>query len=92
MADGLGTVGRIQVSKLATGMDFVVALTNDHELWSWGLEECNGRPGKKDHPTQVLVGDGKVKIIDIACSEHAAACIDSEGRIWMWGTFRVFRI
>lgn len=81
----------MQVVKVAAGSMFAVALTQDQQLWSWGFEECNGRLGKEDRPTQVLVGDGNLQIIDVACSEYATACIDCNGGIWVWGAFRVVR-
>ena len=65
-----------------------LAITDSHKLISWGLDECIGRSGCEDvadfvdFPKDTLV-------IDVACSECASACIDDDGHIWIWGTFRV---
>ncbi|KAJ3276513.1 Regulator of chromosome condensation [Terramyces sp. JEL0728] len=80
--DKLDSIGRIQVREVVCGSMFAYALTDNNQLWCWGLADCIGRehgeiPAKlKDNVTVVTAG------------ECISACIDTEGCVWSWGYFR----
>jgi alpha-tubulin suppressor-like RCC1 family protein len=60
----------------------VVALKNDHSLWSWGAAIVNGHDSDLSSPTQVGSDTDWGKLS--ASNSHTLA-IKSNGSLWSWG-------
>ncbi|MDH6374284.1 hypothetical protein M2444_006134 [Paenibacillus sp. PastF-3] len=73
------------VSEAVSGDQFVMALTNDGSLWSWGNDNGgqlgNGSKDNNDTPEIVLQNISK-----IAANGHNAAAISKSGELYLWGT------
>ncbi len=74
-------------SKVATGMEYTVALKTDGSLWSWG-NNLNGTLGdnttiNKSSPVQTTI-QGK-NWLDISAYNHTVA-LKTTGSLWLWGS------
>ena len=81
------------VTAIDTGGSHACALKSDGTLWCWGYGD-NGRLGNdddsnKDHPVQVVDGDGSTTFLgDVTATsagDYHTCALKSDGTVWCWG-------
>ncbi|KAG5455395.1 MAG: regulator of chromosome condensation 1/beta-lactamase-inhibitor protein II [Olpidium bornovanus] len=79
-----------KIVDLAVGGMHALALTNKGEVYSWGVNDNGalGREGDEDIPEKVEGLEG-VDVVSVAAGDSISCAISSEGRLYMWGSFRV---
>ncbi|MGD9831233.1 MAG: hypothetical protein AB7U92_00630 [Piscinibacter sp.] len=75
------------VSAAAAGGSFSIVATADGRVWSWGWNDTgNLGDGSTvpafDTPVELT---GLAGIVRVAASREAAAALDRQGRLWVWG-------
>ena len=79
--------GVSDVSAVATGGSFSLALTNSGEVWSWGWNKQgqlgDGTPGQmRWTPAKI---PGLSGIVAIAAGYNNGVALDRDGNVWGWG-------
>ncbi|XP_054154012.1 E3 ubiquitin-protein ligase HERC2-like, partial [Oppia nitens] len=78
------------VQKFIIGYDFVLCITSDQQIYSWGLNDCNqlGRHTNSDDeyskPAIITYLSDKC-IINITCGSHHSLALSSDGTVYGWG-------
>ena len=78
--------GLTNVTAIAAGFDFSVALKSDGTVWAWG-DNVSGQLGDgttTDRPTPVQVS-GLTGVTDIAAGFDHSAALKTDGTVWAWG-------
>ena len=87
-------VGIPQMTTIAAGDDFVVALDVDGNIWTWGNNE-NGQLGRGDigeaysatpQMLSVQANSQDVKFINVAAGKDFAFALTTSGSVYSWGT------
>jgi alpha-tubulin suppressor-like RCC1 family protein len=75
------------IQKVATGMDYALALKADGSVWAWGANDAGqlgvGSTTASIVPLQVGIPSSSV-ITEIAARNHSMA-LQNNGSIWAWG-------
>ncbi len=75
-----------EVTAIAAGMHYTVALKSDGTVWAWGWNDVgqlgNGTTTASNIPIQVI---GLTEITAIAAGESHALALKSDGTVWAWG-------
>lgn len=84
-----------RVVNVACGQQHTLVLTSTGQIWAWGLGVFGqlGLNSLKDGRYPKLVNNWTldnqpiiVNVEQIACGSHHSVCLDSEGRVWSWGS------
>lgn len=74
------------IIKIAVGYAHVVALTKNHEIYTWG---CNNKGqlgnGTQTYSSRPIKVTNFNNIIDIAAGGDFIAAVDSDGKVYTWG-------
>ncbi|XP_065053483.1 uncharacterized protein LOC135682495 isoform X2 [Rhopilema esculentum] len=77
------------VTQVACGLDFTIALTADSQLYSFGENE-RGQLGLGDTETRTFPALieclSDEKIMHISCGTSHAGIVTASGDVWMWGS------
>ncbi|HEX7314810.1 MAG TPA: S8 family serine peptidase [Pyrinomonadaceae bacterium] len=80
--------GLTNVSAVASGANFGLALKGDGTVWAWG-DNTSGQLGNADVPAAVKQAPVQVKgltnIVAIAAGESHGVALKSDGTVWAWG-------
>ncbi|MGC5326282.1 Ig-like domain-containing protein [Brevibacillus sp. SYSU BS000544] len=91
---GPGGVGVLQeITSIAGGYKFALALKNDGTVWAWGNNGNgtlgNGTGVSSSTPVQVKdPGDPSqplTNVVAISASKYAVAAVKADGTVWTWG-------
>ena len=75
------------VKQFRHGDSFVLALTSDHKIYSWGSNDC----GKlaRGQPSNIYQTPDRIELdynfVDISCFNGHAIALTSDGRVYAWG-------
>ena len=86
----LRSLVRVPIARIAVGGIHSIALTTAGEVWSWGCnDDCAlGRGGAENVPGRVRgLLNGRF-VQRIACGDSHSIALDSEGRVFAWGTYK----
>lgn len=79
------------VTAVAAGSDFGLALLADGTVWAWGRNDegqiGDGTTGDRAYAVQVLRGitEPLVDIVNLASGREHALALQSDGTVWAWG-------
>ena len=78
-----------KIVQIASGKNHFMALSVDHKVYTWGLNEYNqlGCKDAKESSWMPVISDAakNKKIIYVTAKENLSAAIDSDGIIYSWG-------
>jgi|GEM_PF-1991100 len=80
---------RPTIVQVAAGDKFTLALTLAGDVWSWGTSDGGvlGRGAAAGGPLPgKLAFPGDAKIIQVAAGAETGYAVDTEGRLWAWGS------
>ena len=86
----LRSLVRVPIARISVGGIHSIALTTTGEVWSWGCnDDCAlGRSGAENVPGRVRgLLNGRF-VQRIACGDSHSIALDSEGRVFAWGTYK----
>ena len=77
------------VAQFRHGANFVLALTDDHKIYSWGANDCGqlarGFISNKYLKPAIINFYLNVFFVDISCGERHAMALTSDGNVYAWG-------
>ncbi|RYH15137.1 hypothetical protein EON65_32280 [archaeon] len=77
------------LSKVNCGKNFVMAITRDGRLFSWGAGDCGqlgtGRCTLKEVPSEVNFGSNNVCVTEVACGDAHVIAVLEDGSGYAWG-------
>ena len=81
-----------RVKEFVNGGDFVLCLTSDNELFSWGKNDYgqlgNGHSSYLKISKPELIEYFKDKnIIQVCCNEYHSSVLTSDGNVYLWGRY-----
>ncbi|GBD99605.1 regulator of chromosome condensation (RCC1) repeat protein [bacterium BMS3Abin07] len=85
--DGLLPIGGMEdVIKVASGMDYSVAIKSDGSVWAWGRNNMGqlGNGTLEDSHIPVLVKE-LYKVTDVAAGKYHTLALRADGTVWAWG-------
>lgn len=70
--------------------DKIRPIFNSPQVYSWGVNDNKalGRTGPEDIPAKILGLEG-ISVARIAAGDSISIAISEDGRLYMWGSFRV---
>ena len=83
----LHVVGIDQVTAIAAGSQFSVALKRDGTVWAWGINNSGelGNGSTEQSAAQVQVA-GLDSVVAISAHDEHSLALKSDGSVWSWGS------
>ncbi|WP_214105583.1 RCC1 domain-containing protein [Acrocarpospora catenulata] len=82
--DPVQVIGGETYTKVATGVNYTVALDRDGRVWHWGKFFTHTAPGSVIIFTPQRFGELD-NVVDIAAGESFGVALRSDGTVWTWG-------
>jgi len=76
-------VNSSSIKKIACGVGYTIAATNDKKLLAWGTKYPGNIPKEELMTPRLIHTD--FEVVDVAAGKSHCAVIDSEGKVYTWG-------
>lgn len=80
----------ISIRSIACGGMHTLCISSDGQLFSWGCGDDGalGRSSGNDCEPALVEMPEKTTALSAACGDSHSCCIDSEGKAWLWGSYK----
>lgn len=81
------TGNQVTILRIAAGQGHILALDNEHRVWSWGRNDCGqcGHDGKESGPAVIAYFSDKT-VVDIGCGKRSSFIKTDDDKYYVFGS------